>query len=82
MCIIVWYEERYAALLQLDISCVCLSTLTLTQLHLSLSIHNTTVRKMDVSGRGYLTNDKVYRLMEESLRLQKDVFKMKKVIVG
>ena len=37
---------------------------------------------MDVSGRGYLTNEKVYKLMEESLRLQKDVFKMKKVIVG
>jgi len=37
---------------------------------------------MDKSGRGYLTNDKVYKLMEESLRLQKDVFKMKKLIVG
>ena len=48
----------------------------------SLSIHNTTVRNMDKSGRGYLTNDKVYKLMEESLRLQKDVFKMKKMIVG
>jgi len=40
------------------------------------------MRNMDKSGRGYLTNDKVYKLMEESLRLQKDVFKMKKMIVG
>ncbi len=37
---------------------------------------------MDQTGRGYLTNDKVYALMQEQLAMQKNMFKMKKVIIG
>ena len=37
---------------------------------------------MDTTGRGYLTNDKVYALMVEQMNLQKNVFQMKKVIIG
>jgi len=42
----------------------------------------TTVRNMDKSGRGHLTNEKVYNLMQEQLSMQKSLFQMKKVIAG
>ena len=42
----------------------------------------TTVRNMDKSGRGHLTNEKVYSLMQEQLSMQKSLFQMKKVIAG
>ena len=48
---------------------------------LTLLLHNT-VRNLDKSGRGFLSNEKVYKLMEEQFKLQKDVFQMKKVIAG
>lgn len=38
------------------------------------------MRNMDQTGRGYLTNDKVYGLMQEHLEMQKGMFKLKKVI--
>ena len=44
--------------------------------------HKNTVRAMDKSGRGHLTNEKVYSLMQEQLKMQKSLFQMKKVIVG
>jgi len=40
------------------------------------------VRNLDKSGRGFLTNDKVYALMQEQLAMQKSMFKMKKIIAG
>ena len=39
-------------------------------------------RKLDKSGRGYLTNDKVYAMMQEQLKMQKEMFKFKKIIFG
>ena len=42
----------------------------------------TTVRNMDKSGRGFLSNETVYKLMQEQLKMQKSLFQMKKVIVG
>ncbi len=39
-------------------------------------------RNLDRSGRGYLTNEKVYALMQEQLALQKSMFQMKKIIWG
>ena len=42
----------------------------------------TTVRNMDKTGRGHLTNEKVYSLMQEQLSMQKSLFQMKKVIAG
>ena len=40
------------------------------------------MRKLDKSGRGFLTNEKVYALMQEQLAMQKSMFQMKKVIAG
>jgi hypothetical protein len=40
------------------------------------------VRDLDATGRGYLTNEKVYALMQEQLNMQKSLFQMKKVIIG
>jgi hypothetical protein len=40
------------------------------------------MRNMDQTGRGYLTNDKVYGLMQEQLKMQKSMFQMKKIIIG
>jgi len=37
---------------------------------------------MDTSGRGYLTNEKVLGLMTEQLAQQRQLFKLKKVIIG
>lgn len=37
---------------------------------------------MDKSGRGYLSNETVYKLMQEQLQMQKSLFQMKKVIAG
>ena len=39
-------------------------------------------RKLDKSGRGYLTNDKVYAMMQEQLKMQREMFKFKKIIFG
>lgn len=50
--------------------------------NLYLSNSSTTVRNMDKSGRGHLTNEKVYNLMQEQLSMQKSLFQMKKVIAG
>lgn len=40
------------------------------------------MRNMDQTGRGYLTNDKVYTLMQEQLKMQRSMFQMKKAIIG
>ena len=40
------------------------------------------MRRMDTSGRGHLTNDKVYTLMREHFDDQRQLFKMKKVLIG
>ncbi|KAL3785303.1 hypothetical protein ACHAW5_008335 [Stephanodiscus triporus] len=40
------------------------------------------MRKLDTSGRGFLTNEKVYALMQEQLAMQKSMFQMKKIIAG
>jgi len=40
------------------------------------------MRRMDTSGRGYLTNEKVLGLMTEQLAQQRQLFRMKKVIIG
>ena len=40
------------------------------------------MRRMDTSGRGYLTNEKVLGLMTEQLAQQRQLFKLKKVIIG
>lgn len=37
---------------------------------------------MDKSGRGFLKNEEVYGMMKDQLQMQKDLFKMKKVIAG
>jgi hypothetical protein len=38
------------------------------------------MRNMDQSGRGYLTNDKVYKLMEKQLETQRQLFRTKRVM--
>lgn len=38
------------------------------------------MRDMDQSGRGYLTNDKVYALMIEQLETQKQLFRVKRIM--
>jgi hypothetical protein len=40
------------------------------------------MRNMDKSGRGYLSNETVYKLMREQLQMQKSLFQMKKIIAG
>ncbi len=40
------------------------------------------MRHMDTSGRGYLTNDKVYKLMQEHVQTQRKLFQLKKIIIG
>eukprot|EP00804_Cyclotella_cryptica_P010156 CCRYP_020791-RA/>CCRYP_020791-RA protein AED:0.18 eAED:0.18 QI:195/1/1/1/1/1/3/1680/327 len=40
------------------------------------------MRNLDTTGRGYLTNDKVYALMDEHIKMQKDLFRFKKVVIG
>ena len=40
------------------------------------------VRNLDISGRGYLTNEKVYGLMTEQLAMQSKIFQFKKIIIG
>jgi len=40
------------------------------------------MRDMDKSGRGFLKNEEVYGMMKDQLQMQKDLFKMKKVIAG
>lgn len=37
---------------------------------------------MDSSGRGYLTNEKVYKLMQEHVQTQRKLFQFKKVIIS
>ena len=46
------------------------------------SINYNTVRDMDKSGRGFLKNEEVYGMKKDQLQMQKDLFKMKKVIAG
>lgn len=40
------------------------------------------LRNLDKSGRGFLKTDEVYSIMNDHLKMQKDMFKMKKVIGG
>ena len=40
------------------------------------------MRNLDKSGRGFLKTDEVYSMMNDHLKMQKDMFKMKKVIGG
>ena len=37
---------------------------------------------MDTSNRGFLTNDKVYALLEEQIKLQKTLVTQRKLLVG
>ncbi|KAL9187457.1 hypothetical protein ACHAXT_001560 [Thalassiosira profunda] len=37
------------------------------------------MRKMDSTGRGYLSNDKVYKIMQEQLETQKQLFRTRRV---
>jgi len=39
------------------------------------------LRNLDRSGRGYLTNEKVYGLMTEQLAMQSKIFQFKKIII-
>mmetsp|Transcript_30429 Transcript_30429/g.73401 ORF Transcript_30429/g.73401 Transcript_30429/m.73401 type:complete len:350 (+) Transcript_30429:198-1247(+) len=39
------------------------------------------MRAMDKSGRGYLTNDTVYKMMKEQLETQKQLFHVKRVMI-
>ncbi len=39
------------------------------------------MRNMDTSSRGYLTNDKVYELMQQNFQMQRDLFKFRHVII-
>ena len=38
------------------------------------------MRTMDKSGRGYLTNDKVYKMIQEQLETQKQLFQVKRIM--
>ena len=40
------------------------------------------MRMLDQTGRGFLTNDKVYQLMQEQIADQKKMFQQKKIIIG
>ena len=40
------------------------------------------MREMDTSNRGFLTNDKVYALLEEQVKLQKTLVTQRKLLVG
>ena len=40
------------------------------------------VRNLDKSGRGFLTNEKVYAMMTEQLAMQSKIFQFKKIIIG
>jgi hypothetical protein len=44
--------------------------------------HCVSVRNLDKSGRGFLTNEKVYALMAEQLAMQTKIFQFKKIIIG
>lgn len=40
------------------------------------------MRDMDKSGRGFLSNDKVYKILQEQMALQQQMFNMKRIIIG
>ncbi len=40
------------------------------------------MRDMDTSGRGYMSNEKVHDLMTKLLAAQKELFTMKKIVIG
>lgn len=40
------------------------------------------MRNLDKSGRGFLKSEEVYDMMNQHLKMQKDMFKMKKVLGG
>ena len=40
------------------------------------------MRHMDTSGRGYLTNEKVYQLMQDHVQTQRKLFQFKRIIIG
>ena len=46
------------------------------------TINYVSVRNLDKSGRGFLTNEKVYALMTEQLAMQSKIFQFKKIIIG
>ena len=40
------------------------------------------LREMDASHRGTLTKDQMYKLMSDNLQTQRELFKVKKVVMG
>ena len=40
------------------------------------------MRQMDTSERGYLTNEKVYQIMQEHVQTQRQLFQFKKITIG
>ena len=40
------------------------------------------LRRMDKSHKGTLSKEQMYELMSENLRTQRDLFKVKKVVIG
>lgn len=40
------------------------------------------MRELDTTGRGYLTNEKVYDIMNEHIKMQRDLFRFKRVVFG
>jgi len=71
------------------IVCVFSKILTLACATLTHPLYYTSVdeaeqamRDLDTSGRGHLTNDKVFELMTEHFDNQRQLFKMKKVLIG
>ena len=40
------------------------------------------MRNLDKSGRGFLKSEEVYDMMNQHLKMQKDMFKMKRVLGG
>ena len=40
------------------------------------------MRNLDKSGRGFLTNDKVFALMTQQMEQQKQLFRFKKIMIG
>mmetsp|Transcript_11071 Transcript_11071/g.21141 ORF Transcript_11071/g.21141 Transcript_11071/m.21141 type:complete len:405 (-) Transcript_11071:23-1237(-) len=40
------------------------------------------MRDMDQSGRGFLTNEKVYEVVQQQMAMQKQMFNMKKILIG
>ena len=52
--------------------------------HIIISIDEAelAMRNLDKSGRGFLTNDKVFKLMTQQMEQQKQLFRFKKIMIG